>query len=36
MGHRLDWSGSGYGRVAGFCKCGNEPSGAMNCEEFLD
>jgi len=23
----LEWSGSGYGQVAGCCKCGNELSG---------
>jgi hypothetical protein len=22
--------------VAGTCKCGNEPSGSIKCEEFLD
>ena len=32
------WTGSGSekGQVAGTCKCGNEPSGSIKCEEFLD
>jgi len=36
MGHGLDSSGSGYRQVAGSCECGNEPSGSINCREFLD
>jgi hypothetical protein len=32
----LDGAGSGYGQVAGICKCGNEPSGSIKCREFLD
>ena len=32
----LDRSGSGEGQVAGTCECGNEPSGSINCGEFLD
>jgi hypothetical protein len=24
----LDWTGSGQGPVAGYCDCGNEPSGS--------
>jgi hypothetical protein len=28
-GHRLDRSGSGQGKVAGSCECGNEPSGSL-------
>ena len=23
-------------RLAGSCECGNEPSGSIKCEEFLD
>ena len=34
--HRLDYSGSGLGQVAGSCKCGNEPSGSRKYEKFLD
>jgi hypothetical protein len=36
MRHELDRSASGYGQVAGFCKCGNETSGSTKCGEFLD
>jgi hypothetical protein len=35
-GHGLDWSGTGEGNVVGSCECGNEPSGSIKCEEFLD
>ena len=35
-GHGLDCSGSGEGQVTGTCECGNEPSGSIKCEEFLD
>jgi hypothetical protein len=35
-GHGLHLSGSGYGQVAGTCKCGNEPSSSIKCGEFLD
>ena len=35
-GDGLDRSGSGKGQVAGSCECGNEPSGSVKCEEFLD
>jgi hypothetical protein len=35
-GHGLDLSGSGQGQVAGSCECGNERSGSIKCEEFLD
>jgi len=24
------------GQVAGICECGNEPSGSIQCGEFLD
>jgi hypothetical protein len=34
--HGLHLSGSGYGQVAGTCKCGNEPSSSLKCGEFLD
>jgi hypothetical protein len=34
--HGLERSGSGWGQVAGSCECGNEPSGSITCEEFLD
>jgi len=29
-------AGSGYGQVADTCECGNELSGFIKCEEFLD
>jgi hypothetical protein len=33
----LDWIGLAQNRqVAGTCECGNEPSGSIKCEEFLD
>ena len=32
----LDRTGSGWGRVAGTCECGNEPSSSMKCGAFLD
>jgi hypothetical protein len=32
---RLNLSGSGYGEVAGSCECGDEPSGSIQCDEFL-
>ena len=32
----LDQAGSGQEEVAGTCECGNEPSGFINCGEFLD
>jgi len=32
----LDFSGSGQGKVAGFCEHGNETSGSIKCELFLD
>jgi hypothetical protein len=35
-GHGLDLFGSGKGRVAGSCECGNEPRGSIKCGEFLD
>ena len=35
-GHRLDRSGSGQGQVAGSCEYGDEPSGSIKCEEFLE
>ena len=35
-GHRLDWSGSGYGHKGDCGKCGNEPSGSIKFGEFLD
>jgi hypothetical protein len=35
-GHRLDYSGSGYGQVADCCECGDEPSGSIKCGEFLE
>jgi len=34
--HGLDRSGSGQGKVAGFCKRGNEPSGSVKCGACLD
>jgi hypothetical protein len=35
-GHRLDRSCSGWGQVAGLCVYGDEPSGSIKCEEFLE
>jgi hypothetical protein len=35
-GYGLDQSGSGEGQEAGFCKCGDEPSGSIKCGEFLE
>ena len=32
----LDWAGPGWRQVADPCECGNEPSGSVKCEEFLD
>jgi len=32
----MDGSDSKQGQVAGTCECGNEPSGSLKCEEFLD
>jgi len=29
-------AGPGYRQVAEACECGNEPSGSVKCEEFLD
>ena len=34
-GDGLDQAGSGYGQVAGTCKCCNEPPGSIKCKEFL-
>jgi hypothetical protein len=28
--------GSGQRQMAGACECGNEPSGSINCGEFLE
>ena len=36
MGDGLDRAGLGPGQVAGTCDCGNEPSGSIKYEEFLD
>jgi hypothetical protein len=33
--HGLDRSGSGYGQMAGCCKCGDEPSGFIKYGEIL-
>jgi len=35
-GQGLDCSDSGYGQVAGICRCSNELSGSIKCGEFLD
>ena len=35
-GHGLDRIGSEQGQVVGTCECGNELSGSIKCEEFLD
>ena len=34
-GHGLDWSGSIWGQLTGFCKCGNKPSVYIKRWEFL-
>jgi len=36
VGHGLDRAGSEQGKFAGTYKCGNEPSGSVNCGDFLD
>ena len=36
VGDVLDRAGSGKGQVVDTCECGNEPSGSMECGEFLD
>ena len=35
-GYVLDRAESGQAQVVGTCECGNEPSGSIKCEEFLD
>jgi hypothetical protein len=35
-GQVLDRSGTGYGQIAGCCKCGNERSVFIECRERLD
>jgi hypothetical protein len=35
-GHRSDRSVSGSGQVAGFCECGNKPSGSIKCGKFFE
>jgi hypothetical protein len=35
-GRGLDWSCCVEGPMAGYCECGNEPSGYINFGEFLD
>jgi len=35
-GWRLDVVGSGQGQMAGTCEYGDELSGSIKCEEFLD
>ena len=32
----LDWAGPGQRQVTDACECGNEPSGSVKYEEFLD
>jgi len=32
----MDWIKLAQGQVTGTCECGNEPSGSINCGEFLD
>jgi hypothetical protein len=34
-GHRLDWFGSGYGQVAGYCECVHKSSVSIKCGHFL-
>ena len=33
-GYGLDRTGSGQGKMADICDCGNEPSGSIKCGEF--
>jgi len=35
-GYGLDRAGSGQGQVTGTRECGNEPSGSIKYEEYLD
>ena len=35
-GYGLDRAGSGQGQVAGTCESGNDSSGSVKSEEFLD
>jgi hypothetical protein len=35
VAHGLDRYGSGHGLATGTCKCGDENSGSIKCEEFL-
>jgi len=35
-GQGLDRTASGEGQLAGTCECGTEPSGSLECGEFLD
>jgi hypothetical protein len=34
--YRLEWSGSGYGLVKGYCERGREPQGFIICSENLE
>jgi hypothetical protein len=34
-GYELDYSASGYGKVAGCCENGHENSGSITCRELL-
>lgn len=34
--HGLDFSGPGYGLLAGSCLCGNEISCSKKCGEFFE
>ena len=36
MGDGLTRCVSGQGQVAGYCKCGNEPSGSIKYGEFRE
>ena len=35
-GYQTENNEMGGAQVAATCKCGNEPSGSVKCEEFLD
>jgi len=35
-GYRMDRASSGTGHVEGTCEYGNEPSGSIKFDEFLD
>jgi hypothetical protein len=34
--HGLDYTGSGHGKMAGACDCGNKTSGSKDYKEVID